>query len=574
MRKVWNQRCPLICLLLCLLFLAVCAPENAYADMYAMQASATPVSGSEIELRWNAVSQAGEYAIYRRTPGNASFQKIKTTPNTVYKDKKISAAVSYYYQIVPISRDTGKEIKAALVTLKAKAPGSVSVEKVKVKSPTKIQIYWTMSAGSGGYQILRSEGDGGRYEEIARVNGKTVCTYIDGEVTPGKTYYYKVRPMDQRKTGFGSYSAAAKGRTIAKTSITSITSLSSSQMRVTWKKVRNARTYEVYRSTKAKGGYRKVYTAKSGTQKFTDKTVKSGKKYYYKVVVTGSFNGERISSGYSEEEAFRALKQVRISSVKATSDDGLKIRWSKVTGATKYKIYRATSKLGSYKQIATVNGASSLNYTDRSVSSGKTYYYKVQAYSDGKGVITAGSGTRSEARGSSTSYAIMGKTSVTADQMAALYQSSGKKYPSGVYKSKGAKNIREFCEIVMDESEKEGVKAEVIFAQVCLETGYLQFGGQVSAAQCNFAGLGATDDGAAGATFPNVKTGIRAQVQHLKGYASKDDLNQKCVDPRFMYLAGRRGTAKYVQSLGGGNWATDPIYSVKLMGLIKAMKSY
>ena len=114
----------------------------------------------------------------------------------------------------------------------------------------------------------------------------------------------------------------------------------------------------------------------------------------------------------------------------------------------------------------------------------------------------------------------------------------------------------------------------MIFAQVCLETGYLSFGGQVSAAQCNFAGLGATDDGASGATFQNVKTGIRAQVQHLKGYASKDPLNQVCVDPRFIYLSSRRGTAKYVQDLGNGNWATDPNYASKLIRLIQEMKSY
>ena len=96
----------------------------------------------------------------------------------------------------------------------------------------------------------------------------------------------------------------------------------------------------------------------------------------------------------------------------------------------------------------------------------------------------------------------------------------------------------------------------------------------MKAPQCNFAGLGATDDGASGATFPNVRTGLRAQVQHLKGYASTEDLNKKCVDPRFHYLAARRGTAKYVQSLGNGNWATDPLYASKLMRLIQQMKSY
>ena len=206
------------------------------------------------------------------------------------------------------------------------------------------------------------------------------------------------------------------------------------------------------------------------------------------------------------------------------------------------------------------------------MTGGKNYYYKVQAYSSSDGIIAAGKGDKSEYKKATLNYAIMGKSTVTVDQMVKFYNMSGKKYPS-IYKDKGAKNIKKFCEILLDECEREGVRAEVIFAQVCLETGYLSFGGQVSAGQCNFSGLGATDDGAAGATFKDVRTGLRAQVQHLKGYASKDSLNQKCVDLRFQYLTHRRGSTPYVQNLGNGNWATDPNYASKLMTLIKKMKS-
>ncbi len=561
-------------LLFCIVFLLGFAPENAHADSLHVSASATAVSSSKIKLQWNGVALAGSYAVYRKTSADAAYQKVITTSNTDYTDAKVKAAVNYYYKIVPVSRETGKEIKTAEVSVKMKTPASTSIEKVKVKSPTKIQLFWKASAGSDGYQIFRSEGDGARYTEVEYISGKTACTYTDANVIPGKTYFYKIRPVNRGNGGFGSCSAPVRGRTIAQASIASISSLASNRMQITWNQVKNARAYEIYRSTQAKGGYKKITTLKGAQRKYVDKTVKSGKKYYYKIVVAGSFNGEKITSGYSEAVSYRALKQVKISSVKVTANDGLKLKWNKVTGASKYKIYRASSKFGTYKKIATVKSAEGLAYTDNKVVSGRTYYYKVQAYSDGKGLITAGSGTRSDAKGASLSYAIMGETSVTKEQMAALYNASGKKYPSNIYKSKGAKNIKEFCKIVLDESEKEGVKAEVIFAQICLETGYLSFGGQVSAQQCNFSGIGATDDGAAGATFSDVRTGVRAQVQHLKGYASKEDLNQKCVDPRFMYLSSKRGIAKYVQNLGNGNWATDPGYAFKLMGLIRSMKSY
>lgn len=539
-----------------------------------INATAKAVSSSRIELNWNGIEEADKYIIYRKNAVNGTFQKVKTISSTSYQDSGITAAVNYYYKIVPVGKDGADQITAAQQTLKVKAPGAASLERITVKSPTKINLYWKEAAGSEGYQIFRSDQKAGGYTEIDSVNGKKACSYTDTNVVPGRTYYYKVRAMGKGAADVGNYSAPMQGRTVAKTAITAIASLSSEKMQIVWDKVSGAVNYEVYRSTQLSGGYKKMATLKKSSCKYTDHTVKSGKKYFYKIVVIGNLNGSRISSGYSEPASFRALKKVKIASVKAAKDIGLKIKWSKVPGATEYKIYRATSKNGKYKNIATVEGGSTLTYTDVTATSGKTYYYKVQAYADEIGVITGGKGSRSDAKGASTAYEIMGKTTVTAAQMAALYKASGRKYPSGIYKDKGAKNIEKFCKIVVSESQKEGVKAEVIFAQICLETGYLQFGGQVSPQQCNFSGLGATDDGAAGATFKNVKTGIRAQVQHLKGYASTDDLNQKCVDPRFAYLSYRRGTAKYVQDLGGGNWATDPNYATKLMALIRAMKKY
>lgn len=571
MKHMWKKGIVILGML-CLL---AALPTDSYAAD-TMQTTIRAVSSDKLELKWTALEEAARYVIYRKSSSEGSFHKITATDKTIYRDSNITAAVTYYYKIVPVGRANGKEIKSAQTTLKAKTPQKVPIEKIKVKSPTKMQLYWNPSTGSNGYQIFRAESKGGSYTQIGEVEGQKSCGYTDSAVVPGKTYYYRIRPTSQGELGVGTFSAPVKGRTIGKTSITSIMSVTSDQMRITWKKVSNATSYEVYRSTSATGNFKRIATVKGSVKKYTDRTVKSGKKYHYKIVAVGNLEGVRISSGYSQTATFRTLRQPEISSIRATSEDGLKVKWGRVSGATKYKIYRATSKLGSYKKIATVRAVNGniLTYEDEKVASGKTYYYKVQAYSDKEGIISAGCGSKSVAVAGTTAYKIMGETTVTAEQMADFFNASGKKFPSKIYKSKGAKNLEKFCEIVLEESEAEGVKAEVIFAQICLETGYLQFGGQVSAQQCNFAGLGATDDGAAGATFKNVSTGIRAQVQHLKGYASTEDLEQECVDPRFVYLTSKRGTARYVQSLGGGNWATDQDYATKLMKMIREMKTY
>ena len=148
---------------------------------------------------------------------------------------------------------------------------------------------------------------------------------------------------------------------------------------------------------------------------------------------------------------------------------------------------------------------------------------------------------------------IMGVSMASAESMARLYVSTGYVYPSEVYSQKGASNIAEFCNQIVLASSSEGVRPEVVFAQAMLETGWLQFGGSVSADQCNFAGLGATGAQVGGARFDSVYQGLLAQSQHLKGYATHMPLNNSCVDPRYQILIakGRLGTAPCLEDLNG-----------------------
>lgn len=169
--------------------------------------------------------------------------------------------------------------------------------------------------------------------------------------------------------------------------------------------------------------------------------------------------------------------------------------------------------------------------------------------------------------------AIMGRSLTTVDEMVAWYRSKSKTYPSGTYTKYGAANIEDFCKILLEEAQAEGVRAEVVFSQAMKETGWLQFGGQVKPDQCNFAGIGAVDGGAAGADFSSngsnsVRIGLRAQVQHLKAYASKDALNQACVDPRFHLVT--RGVAPTVNGLTG-RWATATDYGAGLTKLVNEL---
>ncbi len=177
---------------------------------------------------------------------------------------------------------------------------------------------------------------------------------------------------------------------------------------------------------------------------------------------------------------------------------------------------------------------------------------------------------------SSEHYRIMGSPGVSEDQIVKMFNANAK-YPAGQMAAGGAPTIEDFARIICEEASLEGVRPEVVFAQSMLETGWLRFGGDDSITQYNFAGLGTVGDGNHGLVFPDVRTGIRAQVQHLKAYACEDDLNEACVDPRFDKVL--RGAAPFVQWLGiqenpeGVGWAGAADYGSLIMKLIIKTRS-
>lgn len=181
---------------------------------------------------------------------------------------------------------------------------------------------------------------------------------------------------------------------------------------------------------------------------------------------------------------------------------------------------------------------------------------------------------------------IMGTSQTNVAQMVRYYKANASGYDTfrvkyegkydGSLAKGGASTIERFVQIFYEEANAEGVKAEVAFTQCMKETGFLKYGGDVLPNQYNFAGIGAT--GAVhGASFKDVRTGIRAQIQHLKAYASTSPLNNACVDPRFNLVT--RNTAPYVEWLGikenpnGYGWATAKNYGYDIVGMVKVLLS-
>lgn len=162
---------------------------------------------------------------------------------------------------------------------------------------------------------------------------------------------------------------------------------------------------------------------------------------------------------------------------------------------------------------------------------------------------------------------IMGSSVATVEQMTAYIKA---KNPTV------AQSVIDMLPYYISEGKAEGVRGDIAFAQSCLETGNFKFENTaVTLAQNNFCGMGVTSKGKTGNSFDTPQLGIRAQIQHLKAYASTEALVNACIDPRYRYVT--KGSAEYVEWLGqkenpnGKGWATGKGYGDKIIRILNAL---
>ncbi len=138
-----------------------------------------------------------------------------------------------------------------------------------------------------------------------------------------------------------------------------------------WGKVKGADRYRIYRKTSKTEWEYIGYTTNTY---YTDKTAKSGTKYYYAVKAINEAGSSSRSGALSKYY----LADPTLNTPSSTSK-GIGLRWSEVKGAEGYIIYRKTGS-GSYSRLKVEKGASNVTYRDTTAKKGKKYTYKVKAY--------------------------------------------------------------------------------------------------------------------------------------------------------------------------------------------------
>ena len=242
---------------------------------------------------------------------------------------------------------------------------------LSVSSNGKVVLTWNAVKDADSYEIQKST-DGKNFDELNVIKG---TSYTDYSASVDTKYYYRVRALGTNGS-FGKFSEIKKCELkCAAPVVTSGNNPSTGKITLKWKAVDGAAKYEIWRAGTSNGTYKKMYTTTSTS--YTNTTSNAGYSYYYKVKAI-SVNG---NAGQFSKVVSRTC-DCAAPVVKGGNDAStghVKLSWSKVAGASKYEIWRAESKNGTYTRMYTTVYTT---YTNTSSKAGHTYYYKVKAISE------------------------------------------------------------------------------------------------------------------------------------------------------------------------------------------------
>ena len=326
-------------------------------------------------LKWNAVTGAAKYEVYRARSMNGDYIKYSTQTSTGYTNSAyLTSGSTYYYKVRALDANgtagPWSDVVAVTCRLGLTAPTVTGGNDAQGR-PT---LTWKAVTGAAKYEVYRARSKDGDYIKYSTQTstGYTNSAYL----TSGSTYYYKVRALDANGTA-GPWSDVVAVTCRLGLTAPTVTGGNDAQGRptLTWKAVTGAAKYEVYRARSRSGEYIK-YSTVTGTSYTNTSYIENGNTYYYKV---RALDANGTAGPWSDVVAVTCRLGLTAPSVTGGNDSQGRptLKWNAVTGAAKYEVYRARSKDGDYIKYSTVTGTS---YTNISyIENGNTYYYKVRA---------------------------------------------------------------------------------------------------------------------------------------------------------------------------------------------------
>lgn len=314
---------------------------------------------SGVKVTWNKVSNATSYKVYRKTSNEKSWTALGTATGTSYIDKTAKSGAKYSYTVRAgnIRGWGGYDKKGVSVTYLAAPKTTLTA------TTSGVNVKWSKIGGAKQYKIYRkADGD----KNWTTLTTTSNLSYTDKTSKNNKNYTYAVRALNGKNT---SAYVSVKTKYFTAPKISSVKNTASG-VKVDWAKVSGAGGYKIYRKT-GSNGWEYLGKTSSSVLTFTDSTAKSGKTYSYTVrAYSGSINGAYNKNGVS----VKYLATPKVSTKNNASS--VSLSWKTVGGAKEYAIYRKANGEKNWTKLTTTT---KLSYTDKKVTSGKTYSYAVKA---------------------------------------------------------------------------------------------------------------------------------------------------------------------------------------------------
>ncbi len=349
------------------------------------------VDGYNVIVKWNEVSGAAGYQVYRKSGG--SFAEVGNVINggstTTFTDASLAKG-TYTYTVKAFVNGTSGKIwgdynttgKSATVTFDT--PTLVSA----VASAAGITVTWQKVTDADGYRLYRK--DGNNWVTVKTVDGADTTSYLAKGLVAGETYTYTLQAYyDSATTGTRQWTDYDR------TGVSAVAQFGSPEtegqadgMKITinWAAVSGANGYRIYRKT-ADTSWHTLATVDAPTTTYTDENPVANVYYTYTVQAYTIENGETIYSSYDVTGTTkRVVLETPVLSDAEAIGDGVVVSWDAVTGATGYRLYRWDAEKNGWKTVKTVIGINTVSYTDHSAKAIAGAKYTVQAFRNANGV--------------------------------------------------------------------------------------------------------------------------------------------------------------------------------------------
>lgn len=167
------------------------------------QAQGSILSTGKIQLTWGSVSGAAKYQVYYSTNADFSGAKVFTTTKTSMNHTGAVAGTTYYYKVRAVTSN-GKASAFSSVLQLTCAPSAPQISGTGYNSAGKPKITWSAVKGADRYEVYVSTSENGTYRKLTTT---AKCSVIHTGAVSGRTYYYKLRAVNQ---SVGTVSAFSK----------------------------------------------------------------------------------------------------------------------------------------------------------------------------------------------------------------------------------------------------------------------------------------------------------------------------------------------------------------------------